>query len=47
MITGAFGVGQIVGPVFAGFVSDRLNSFTLPSAAAAAALLVAAVLAVL
>ncbi|MBV9552114.1 MAG: YbfB/YjiJ family MFS transporter [Alphaproteobacteria bacterium] len=47
LITGAFGFGQIVGPAFAGFVSDRLGSFTLPSGVAAAALLVAAILAVI
>jgi predicted MFS family arabinose efflux permease len=45
LMTGAFGLGQIVGPVFAGIVSDRIGSFTVPSLAAAAALLVAAVLA--
>jgi predicted MFS family arabinose efflux permease len=45
LITGAFGLGQIVGPAFAGIVSDLLGSFTTPSIAAAVALLVAAVLA--
>ena len=45
LMTGAFGVGQIVGPTFAGFLSDRLGSFTLPSMIAAGALLVAALLA--
>jgi predicted MFS family arabinose efflux permease len=44
LMTGAFGLGQIVGPAFAGFLSDRLGSFTVPSMVAAAALAVAAVL---
>jgi predicted MFS family arabinose efflux permease len=47
LTTGAFALGQIIGPAFAGMLSDRLGSFTLPSAAAAAALLVAAILAVI
>jgi len=45
LMTGAFGLGQIVGPAFAGIVSDRLGGFTLPSLVAAAALLIAAALA--
>jgi MFS family permease len=45
LITGAFGFGQIIGPVFAGVVSERLGSFAAPSVAAAAALLIAAWLA--
>jgi predicted MFS family arabinose efflux permease len=45
LMTVAFGVGQIIGPYFAGIVSDRLDSFTVPSVVAAAALLVAAVFA--
>jgi predicted MFS family arabinose efflux permease len=45
LMTSAFGIGQIVGPYFAGIVSDRLGDFTVPSLAAVAALLVAAVLA--
>jgi predicted MFS family arabinose efflux permease len=44
LMTGAFGVGQIVGPAFAGIVADRLGGFAVPSVAAALALLVAAVL---
>ena len=44
LMTGAFGVGQIVGPVFAGIVSDRLGNFTAPSIVAAFALLVAALI---
>jgi predicted MFS family arabinose efflux permease len=45
LMTGAFGLGQIVGPAFAGFLSDRLGSFTVPSMVAVAALLAAALLA--
>ena len=45
LMTSCFGIGQIVGPYFAGLVSDWLGSFTVPSVAAAAALLIAAVLA--
>jgi len=44
-MTGAFGLGQIVGPAFAGFLSDQLGSFRTPSIVAAATLVVAAVLA--
>ena len=33
MMTGAFGLGQIIGPAFAGIVSDSLGSFTVPSIA--------------
>lgn len=42
LMTSAFGLGQIVGPSFAGALSDRLGSFTLASMIAAAALAVAA-----
>jgi predicted MFS family arabinose efflux permease len=42
LMTGAFGLGQIIGPVFAGVVSDQLGSFTAPSIVAAVALLAAA-----
>jgi predicted MFS family arabinose efflux permease len=45
MMTGAFGLGQIIGPAVAGIVSDSLGSFTMPSIAAAVALLLAAELA--
>jgi predicted MFS family arabinose efflux permease len=41
-MTGAFGLGQIVGPALAGVVSDRLGGFTVPSIAAAGALVAAA-----
>lgn len=44
-MTSAFGLGQIIGPTFAGVVSDRLGSFMVPSIVAVAALLAAAVLA--
>jgi predicted MFS family arabinose efflux permease len=45
LMTGAFGLGQIVGPAFAGIASDRLGSFTAPSIVAALALVAAALLA--
>jgi predicted MFS family arabinose efflux permease len=45
LMTSAFGLGQIIGPAFAGVMSDWLGSFTVPSIAAMIALLVAAVLA--
>lgn len=44
-MTSAFGLGQIIGPAFAGMLSDRLGSFTVPSIIAAIALLAAALLA--
>jgi predicted MFS family arabinose efflux permease len=44
-MTGAFGTGQIIGPAFAGVLSDRLGSFTMPSIAAVVALIMAALLA--
>ena len=40
----ALQTGPIVGPAFAGIVSDRLGSFTVPSIMAAVALLFAAAL---
>ena len=43
--TGAFGLGQIVGPLFVGILSDRLGSFTAPSIVAALGLVIAALLA--
>jgi predicted MFS family arabinose efflux permease len=45
LMTGAFGLGQIVGPFFAGIASDRLGSFTAPSIVAALALVIAALFA--
>lgn len=44
-MTGAFSVGQIIGPALAGVVSDALGGFAVPSLAAAGALVVAAWLA--
>jgi predicted MFS family arabinose efflux permease len=41
-MTGAFGVGQIVGPVLAGVLSDATGGFAVPSVAAAVALVGAA-----
>ena len=42
LMTAAFGLGQMIGPTFAGFAYDLDNSFLVPSLAAAAALFVAA-----
>lgn len=47
LMTAAFSLGQILGPVLAGIMHDALGSYAVPSLAAAAALLVAALLAVL
>ena len=44
LITAAFSAGQILGPVFAGYVYDLTGSFAGPSWCAAAALVLAAVL---
>ena len=45
VMTGAFGVGQIVGPLFAGWLAERSGSYLFASMTAAAALLVAAAVA--
>jgi predicted MFS family arabinose efflux permease len=45
VMTGAFGVGQIIGPTLAGVLSDALGGFAVPSVLAAGALMVAAWLA--
>ncbi len=42
LMTAAFGLGQMIGPTFAGVVHDLGGDFTAPSLAAAAALVVAA-----
>jgi predicted MFS family arabinose efflux permease len=47
IMTAAFGLGQIVGPAFAGLVHDATGSFVLPSLVAVAALLLGALLAFL
>jgi predicted MFS family arabinose efflux permease len=44
MMTASFGLGQTIGPAFAGVVSDATGSFLAPSLAAAGALLVSAAL---
>jgi predicted MFS family arabinose efflux permease len=45
LVTAVFGIGQIVGPAFAGYAYDLSGSLLVPSLTAAAALLVAAALA--
>jgi predicted MFS family arabinose efflux permease len=42
LMTAAFGAGQIVGPIFAGYLYDLTGSLATPSLAAAVALVVAA-----
>ncbi len=44
MMTAAFGLGQVIGPGFAGLLRDISGSFFLPTIVASAALLVAAML---
>jgi predicted MFS family arabinose efflux permease len=44
MMTAAFGVGQIVGPIVAGWIAERTGSFTTPTYMAAVALVVCALL---
>lgn len=44
MMTAAFGLGQTVGPAFAGLLSDATGSFLAPSLVAVGALLVSALL---
>jgi cyanate permease len=46
LMTASFGAGQILGPLFAGFVHDHVGGFTLPLLAASLALLAAGVLAI-
>lgn len=42
MMTAAFGLGQIIGPTFAGVLADATGNFTAPTIVAAAGLVVAA-----
>jgi predicted MFS family arabinose efflux permease len=44
LMTASFGVGQIIGPIFAGWVHDLTGTFLLPSVAAAGTVIVAAAL---
>ena len=45
LMTGIFGIGQMIGPAFAGYVADITGTFTAPSLIAAGALVVGAALA--
>ncbi len=45
LMTGIFGIGQMVGPAFAGYLAEITGTFTAPSLVAAATLVVAAGLA--
>lgn len=42
VMTGIFGIGQMIGPAFAGYIADITGTFTVPTLIAAAALVVAA-----
>ncbi len=44
LMTAAFGLGQVVGPALAGFLSDHFGSYELPSLLAAAGLIVGALI---
>jgi predicted MFS family arabinose efflux permease len=44
LMTASFGIGQIIGPIFAGWVHDLTGTFLLPSIAAAVLLAISAVL---
>jgi predicted MFS family arabinose efflux permease len=44
LMTASFGLGQIIGPIFAGWVHDLTGTFLLPSVAAASAVILAAIL---
>lgn len=46
LLTGSFGAGQMIGPIFAGYAADATGDFTLPSLVAAAGLVVSAALAI-
>lgn len=46
LMTASFGVGQIVGPIVAGWIAERTGSFTMPSIIAAVVLILCASLVV-
>jgi predicted MFS family arabinose efflux permease len=46
LMTASFGAGQILGPLFAGYVYDHMGGFTVPLLAASLALLAAGALAI-
>ncbi|MGZ0246958.1 MAG: YbfB/YjiJ family MFS transporter, partial [Alphaproteobacteria bacterium] len=45
LMTGIFGIGQMIGPAFAGYVAEITGTFTAPSLIAAGALVIGAGLA--
>lgn len=45
LMTGSFGIGQIVGPIIAGFMAQKTGNYFAPSMLAALALLVSAAIA--
>lgn len=47
LLTAAFGTGQMIGPAYAGYVSDVTGGFTIPTLTASAALMIAAALAMM
>ena len=46
LIVAAFGAGQMIGPIFGGYIAETTGSYTLPSLIAAGILVVAAALAI-
>jgi MFS family permease len=46
LLTGSFGAGQMIGPIFAGYAAETTGDFTTPSLVAAGGLVVSAGLAI-